>query len=235
MARRRYSNFRPGAMILAVLIASFLWAVSQGQANVEQVFDVPIELRGIPDSLVITERNSDVLSLHVRGTAAALRNIDKDSLVYPVDLTSSKRGTTTINVPNPPVSLPRSVTTSQIAPSQITIRLDSKARKSVSVRADIEGEPAEGFRLKELRVVPSRVWLAGARSQVLALDEVVTQPVDLRGLAASEEREVRLYLGGGSVWKEDDEPVRIVIEIEPIEVEVDPADEVAGEGNEATG
>ena len=46
MARRRYSNFRPGAMLLAFLIGSFLWAVSQGQANVEQVFEVPIELRG---------------------------------------------------------------------------------------------------------------------------------------------------------------------------------------------
>ena len=40
-----------------------------------------------------------------------------------------------------------------------------------------------------------------------------------RGLAESEEREVRLYLGGGSVWKEDEEPVRIVIEIEAIEEE----------------
>ena len=89
MARRRYSNFRPGAMLLAFLIGSFLWAVSQGQANVEQVFEVPIELRDIPESLVITERNADVLSLHVRGTAAALRNINKDALVYPVDLASS--------------------------------------------------------------------------------------------------------------------------------------------------
>jgi len=233
MARRRYSNFRPGAMLLAFLIGSFLWAVSQGQANVEQVFEVPIELRDIPESLVITERNADVLSLHVRGTAAALRNINKDALVYPVNLASSKRGTTTINVPNPPVSLPRAVTTSQLAPSQVTIRLDSRARKSVSVRADIEGEPAEGFRLKELRVVPSRVWLAGARSQVLRLDEVVTQPVDLSGLAESEEREVRLYLGGGSVWKEDEEPVRVVIDIEAIEVEGEPGE--AGEEDGVTG
>ena len=79
-----------------------------------------------------------------------------------------------------------------------------------------EGEPAEGFRLKDLRVVPSRVWLAGARSQVLKLEEVVTQPIVLTGLETSEEREVRLYLGSGSVWKEDDEPVKIVIEIEAL-------------------
>ena len=117
------------------------------------------------------------------------------------------------------MSLPRGVSTSQLAPSQITIRLDSKARKSVSVRPDIDGEPAEGFRLKELRVMPSRVWLAGARSQVLRLEEVVTQPIVLTGLAATEEREVRIYLGGGSVWKESEDPVRVVIEIEALEVD----------------
>jgi YbbR domain-containing protein len=219
MARRRIQSFRPGALILAFLIASFLWAVSQGQANIEQVLTVPVELRGIPESLVITEQNADELSIHVRGTAAALRNIEKGALSFPIDISSSTRGVTTVNVPNPPISLPRGVSTTQIAPSQITIRLDSKARKSVSVRPDLEGEPAEGFRLKDLRVVPSRIWLAGARSQVLKLDEVVTQPIVLTGLSQSEEREVRLYLGGGSVWKEDETPVRIQIEIEPIEEE----------------
>jgi len=62
---------------------------------------------------------------------------------------------------------------------------------------------------------------------------VVTQPVDLSGLAESEEREVRLYLGGGSVWKEDEEPVRVVIDIEPIEVEGEPGE--TGEEDGVTG
>ncbi|MEE2665291.1 MAG: CdaR family protein [Myxococcota bacterium] len=215
--RRRISSFRPLLLVSAFLIASLLWALSQGQANIEQVLTVPVELRGVPESLVITERKADELSIHVRGSAAALRNIEKDQLSFPIDISSSKRGVTTINVPNPPVSLPRGVSTTQLAPSQITLRLDAKARKPVTVHPDLEGEPAEGFRLKDLRVVPSRVWLAGARSQVLKLDEVVTEPIVLTGLAESEEREVRLYLGGGSVWKEDEEPVRIVIEIEAIE------------------
>ncbi len=225
MARRRISSFRPGALLLAFLIASFLWALSQGQANIEQVLTVPIEVHGISESLVITEQNADELSLHVRGTAAALRNIEKDSLSFPVDISSSTRGVTTINVPNPPVTLPRGVSSTQLAPSQLTLHLDSIARKSVSVRPDLEGEPAEGFILKDLRVVPSRVWLAGARSQVLEREEVVTEPIVLTGLSESEEREVRLYLGGGSVWKADEEPVRIVIEIEAIQ-----ADETIGDG-----
>jgi len=222
MARRRISSFRPGALILAFLIASFLWAVSQGQANIERILTLPIELRNIPESLVVTEQNAESLSIHVRGSAAALRNIDEDGLLYLVDLESSKRGPTTKVVTNPPVPLPRGVNATQFAPSVVVVQLDARARKSVSVRPDIEGEPAEGFRLKDLRVMPSRVWLAGARSQVLGLEEVVTQPIVLTDLSQSEEREVRLYLGGGSVWKETEEPVRVMIEIEPLAPEAPP-------------
>jgi len=222
MARRSISSFRPGALILAFLIAFFLWAVSQGQASIEQILTVPIELHEIPDDLVVTEQNAESLSIHVRGTAAALRNIDKNGLTFPVDLEYSKRGATKISVSNPPVELPRGVNATQIAPSVVEIRLDARARKSVSVRPDIEGEPADGFRLKDLRVMPSRVWLAGARSQVLGLEEVVTQPIVLNDLRQTAEREVRLFLGGGSVWKEDDQPVRVVIEIEPLAPEVPP-------------
>jgi YbbR domain-containing protein len=227
MARRRISNFRPGALLLAFLIACFFWAVSQGQTDTEQVFAIPIELREIPDALVITEQNVDAITVNVRGTPAALRNLDPDQLTFPINLSRSNRGVTTVNVPNPPVDLPRGVKPLSLSPSQVTIRLERKGRKSVLVRADIEGEPAEGFRLKELRVVPSRVWLAGARSQVQRLEEVVTEPIDLTSLEEGLEREVRLFLGGGTVWKETDEPVKVVIEIEPIPVEGEDGEETA--------
>ena len=36
----------------------------QGQANIEQVLDVPVELHGIPEALVITEQNADELTPH---------------------------------------------------------------------------------------------------------------------------------------------------------------------------
>ena len=226
---RRMSNFRPGALLLAFLIACFFWAVSQGQTDTEQVFEIPIELREISDELVITEQNVDAITVNVRGTPASLRNLEPDNLVFPVDLSRSTRGVTTVNVPNPPVDLPRGVLPSSLSPSQVLIKLERKGRKSVAVRADIEGEPAEGFRLKELRVVPSRVWLAGARPQVNRLEEVVTEPIDLSALEESQEREVRLFLGGGTVWKEGDEPVKVVIEIEPVPVVPEEGEEVLGE------
>jgi YbbR domain-containing protein len=85
----------------------------------------------------------------------------------------------------------------------------------VGVRVDLAGEPAAGFVLENVEVVPNRVWLTGARSQVLRLSEVVTEPVDVSGMKESVEREVTLFLPAGNVSMENNEPVKVVVHINP--------------------
>ena len=48
----------------------------------------------------------------------------------------------------------------------------------------------------------------------MRLNEVVTEAIDIAGLAASEKREVRLVLGGGTVWAEDNTPIQVEVRIE---------------------
>ena len=98
----------------------------------------------------------------------------------------------------------------------------------VSVRADIEGEPAPGYRVAGWSVDPPRVWLAGARSEVLRLAEVVTESIDVAGLDGNLERDVRLLLGGGNVWMEEKKAVTVAVRIE-----VDPEAQAAIEAEKA--
>jgi YbbR domain-containing protein len=101
----------------------------------------------------------------------------------------------------------------------------------VRIRPDLEGEPAEGFELTSVELDPPRVWLTGARSRVTRLSEVVTETLDVSGLEAPVERQVKLSLGSDHVWMEEDNPVTVRIGIEPVE----PQEDGAGgtEGGEA--
>jgi hypothetical protein len=65
-------------------------------------------------------------------------------------------------------------------------------------------------------VAPERVWLTGARGDVLRLQEVVTERVDIAGQSKQIEKQVRLALGGGHVWMEADEPVVVRIQIDAV-------------------
>lgn len=204
-----------GFLILAVGIAFVLWTVAHGTSPVEVAFDVPIEVRGLDDELVVVGQSVDAVNIRVAGSRAALNNVAPGRFSYSVDLAGSKDGETDHEVNLARIDLPLGARAVSHSPSRLQFRLESRGRKSVSVRVEIEGEPAPGFRVKSVSVEPKRVWLTGARSQVLRQNAVPTQSMDISGWAETREQEVSLFLGGTNVWLEEDIPVKVVISVEP--------------------
>lgn len=229
MAKRR-SNFSFGYLILSVLIAGVLWGVAHGRSDRETQLDVPIVFHEIPEELVITQRNANAVNVRIRGTAAALRNLSSTDLDYAVDVSGAQVGSAVYEVDVFPLvdRLPRGADIVARSPSSIEVRFERKGRKSVRIRPDLEGEPAQGFEVTEVAVDPPRVWLAGARGDVLRLGEVVTETVNIGGLQESTEREVRLSLGGGHVWMEESRPVTVRIQVAAIPPPPEKAAEAAG-------
>ena len=201
-------------MVLALAISIFIWGVAQGSTDIRSSFDIPVEIHGVEESLVVTDQSADEVNVGVMGSRAALNNLDSSRLTYEIDVSKVKPGVAEFEVELASIELPRRARFVSHSPSRIQIRLERRSRKEVSVVADIEGEPAEGFALAEVRVVPDRVWLAGAKSHVMRVAEVQTEPIDVSDLSESQERQARLILGGGTVWVEEDKPVTVLIVVE---------------------
>ncbi|MFT5694754.1 MAG: YbbR domain-containing protein [Myxococcota bacterium] len=218
---RRFANLRPGALLLALTIAIILWALAHGASSIERAHDVPIELEGMSDDLVVTEQTPMHINVRIMGSQAALRNVDTVKLRYPIDVAGSKPGDADFEVDVSNFSLPRGARIVSRSPSRIFIHFEPRGRKAVGIRVDTLGELPEGYVLERVEVLPSHVWLTGARGHVLRLREVVTEPIDLSGLNAKVEREVSLLLGAGTVRMEKQESVKVVLHIapEPIEEE----------------
>jgi hypothetical protein len=211
----RFQNLRPGVLVLALAISVFIWAVAQGTSNVQESFDVKVELIGVEDSLVVTDQSSDAINVRLRGSRASLRNLNRAQMTYRVDASGGKPGVAIYEVDVETIEHPTGTTFAGYSPSRLQVRFEKRGRKAVGVRAEIQGEPAPGFHVAGVVIEPAKVWLEGARSQVMRLNEVVTEAIDISGLASSEKREVRLVLGGGTVWAEDSEPLQIEVRIEP--------------------
>jgi YbbR domain-containing protein len=211
----RFENLRPGVLVLALAISVFIWAVAQGTSSIQESFDVPVELVGVEDGLVVTDQNSDAINVRLRGSRASLRNLDREKMKYRVDASGGKPGVAVYEVDVETIEHPTGTTFAGHSPSRIQVRFEKRGRKAVSVRAEIQGVPAPGFHVAGVVIEPAKVWLEGARSQVMRLNEVVTESIDIAGLAANEKREVRLVLGGGTVWAEDSSPLQVEVRIEP--------------------
>lgn len=214
MPRRRSKNLRYA--LLAVFISMVLWGIAHGGSTVEREFDFPVVFDGLPDHLVIVDQSVNRLNVRVQGSRAAFRDLTARKLEYVEKISGAKTGRARYDVDTDRLNLPRGVSPVGLSPSQIQVTFERRGRKNVKIRPDIEGEPAEGFTLGSVEVEPARVWLTGARSRVLRLNEVVTETIDVSGLEASEEREVRLSIGSDHVWMEEDGPVTVRIAVEPL-------------------
>lgn len=209
-----FANFR--YKLLALGIALFLWGAAHGSSNVERSLDVPVVFHGVPESLVITEKSVDAVNVRVAGRRAVLRNLSAEEMEYPLDLSGSKPGVADFEVDPSVLDFPRGARAVSRSPSQIDVKLEPRGQKTVRVRVDLEGDPPEGYALVRTQVRPERVRIAGARSEVLRLSEVVTEPIDLAGVTDTVEREVRLLSGGQHVWIEQNDPVVVRVDVEPV-------------------
>jgi len=215
MARRRGSgNLRFGLM--AVALAMVLWGIAHGEKEKELNVDIPVAFNDLPDDLVITEQSTSEINIRVQGSRAALRNVSPTTMEYPVAVEGARPGPAIYDVEASFVDAPRGVKVVSRSPARIEVKFEPRGRKNVRVRPDIEGEVSEGFLLGEIAVEPERVWLTGARSDVLRLTEALTETVDITGLAKPIEKDVKLALGGGHVWMEEDLPVKLKIQVDAI-------------------
>lgn len=212
---RRFSSVRPGLLLLALAIAVFLWGMASGTSDAERGFDIPVVLDRLPDSLVVTDQSSDAVNVRVMGSGPVLRSIAPEKYKYVIDVSGGKPGVAVYDVELARVNLPRGANFVAHSPSRVQVRFEKRGRKAVAVVPDLEGEPAAGFHVAGIEVEPGKVWLAGARSQVMRLDSVGTETINISGLNAPVTKEVRLSLGRGTVWAESDSPVQVQLMIEP--------------------
>jgi YbbR domain-containing protein len=211
---RRFIGLHPGVLALALTIAVFLWGIAHGSSSIEQSFDIPIELHKLEDSLVVTDQSVDQVNVRIRGSRASLRNVSPERLKYAIDVSGGKPGVAVYDIDVDRIELPGGARFVSNSPSRLQVRYEKTGRKAVAVRADLEGEPAAGYHLTGVTIEPPKVWLSGARSQVMRMDEIVTETINITGINADDEHEVRLFLGGGTVWMEENQSVKVVVHVE---------------------
>ena len=178
----------PGSMVLAIVIALFLWVVAHGSSSIERGFDVPVVLKGVPEDLVITDQTADVVNVRLLGSPGALRNVVPQKLQYALNVANAKPGLAEFEVDPSGLEFPRGARVIARSPARIEI-------KSVDVE-------------------PPRVRVSGARSALMQVIDAPTESIDVTGLSGPIERDTRAVVGVNHVWIEDAPTVKVHVEIE---------------------
>ncbi len=200
---------------LALFASLLLWGFSHSTASQERGFDIPVVPERLPDDLIVVARSSDAVNIRVRGSRAALRRVQVADLEYTVDLTGARPGVTAREVDPTAFDLGLGAEIVSRSPTTLEFTLEPKITRRLKVRADLTGQPAPGFVVGEVSVEPRRVEVSGAKSEVLRLDEVLTETIDVTGAAQTFERITGITALGPHAWLEPGQQLRVRIEVLP--------------------
>ena len=176
-----------GLKLFSLAIAIVLSYIVNGERNSSVVsFAASVELRNLPDSKVLIQPSRPEVQVTVRGPSFLVRPLPGASHSFIVRL---PRG----EVPDKfsavlqqaDLALPPSVEIMRIEPSQVDLRFDSMASKSVKVEVPRLGQLSTGLSLENISVKPEEIEIRGPKREIDVIRSVQTYPVDLRSVDKS--------------------------------------------------
>ncbi len=170
-----------GLKIVSLALAALLWLVVAGEQVVERALRVPLEFTNLPAQLELVGDPPDVVDVRVRGSSGALSRIAGGEVVAVLDLRSGRPGQRLFHLTTADVRAPFGIEVVQVTPSNVSVRFERSASKTVPIVPGVEGDAAPGFAIGTATAEPATVELVGPASALNGVSEAITEPVSVIG------------------------------------------------------
>ncbi len=198
---------------VSLLLAFLLWHQVASQRTVQRTISVPVEFVNIPNDLVISNDHPRRLEVVLRSDRGS-SNIEERQLTAAVDLKSAIPGILEVPITEQNISRPSGLEILSIKPSKILLQLEMTRRKNVKVDPEVTGEPAPGFVVTGIRVIPAQVMISGPESHVQKAKSAHTGIIDISGRSESFSQTTFVDLDDAQLRIEDAFSVAVSIQIE---------------------
>jgi YbbR domain-containing protein len=207
----------PIQFLVALVAAFLLWyaLAAQRSENISvRGVKARLTLVNIPRNLVLTSSVPDTVSLQLRGPLTRTLDSSNPPEVL-LDLSDARPGLNSYPINASDIPLPAEVDVVSVDPPAITLELERQAARLVPIQPLIDGEPAPGFVLGEVRVVPKEYTVEGPESLILTLKSVATSPVSIEGAAGPVEAVVQAALPNPQLRALGLGPIEVIVDIVP--------------------
>jgi YbbR domain-containing protein len=208
-----------GLKAVSIALAALLWLVVSGEQIVERALRIPLEFTNMPAQLELVGEPPNVVDVRVRGSSGALSRVAAGELVAVLDLKGARPGQRLFHLVGADVRVPFGVEVVQVAPSNLYMAFEPSASKVVPVVPEVEGDPAPGFEIGTVTAEPSTVEIIGPSSAVAAMTSAITEPISAAGASGSITESVTVGVSDPSVRVRDRQPVRVIVNVSPAQLE----------------
>jgi len=166
--------------IVALAVATAMWAAVARDPVAEVAMTVPIEFQHVPENIEISSEAIPQAQVRVRGPGRMVRNLTSAQVQATLDLAEARPGERTYELKGSQIRAPHGVEVTQVVPAQLHLSFDRRVRKEVPIRARVIGVYGQGFRA-EVSVEPPTAWIVGPERRTQLIREVLTDAVDAAG------------------------------------------------------
>ncbi len=169
-----------GLKLFSFLIALLLWLFVLGAEDVTTTVDVPLFFRLSADRVLVSDVPHHI-KINVSGPWATLKSWNTENIEVSMDLSKTDLGPSVVYFEESLFRLPPGLKLVRVNPSQLTISLAKKASKIVRLLPMHSGKPAAGYVVKAIEPIPEVLTIEGAESDLLIIDEVLTEEINVTG------------------------------------------------------
>ena len=199
--------------VIALGLAVISWFVINQITSYEKTFEnIPIEVL-VGDGWSIQDLSHDSFKVSFRGSREDIAELDPATVKLRVDLRAEpERDVHAFGLKPKNVLFPGAGHPYEITPSTVYIQIDQIDQKVVSVKPNVIGELAYGYRSESATSAPRSVTLTGSRRRLEEIVSVQTAPIDLTGRIKSFSHKVDILLPSDD-WGVEAEPGRVDVSV----------------------
>jgi YbbR domain-containing protein len=201
-----------GLKLLALCLAVFLWVVVLGEQKVDVNINVPLNL-DLPRHLFLINHPADVLEVRLRGPKTLVTSVTPREITVAELPATLGEGENTIPIREEMFHVPRGIQVVEVSPRRVRVVLEAAAEREVEISPRVEGNPPDGFIVRRVTPIPSRVRMVGPMSELHRITRVRTLPINLSGQTATFSTRVLLEPVGHQVRVQDTVSITVEIEI----------------------
>jgi YbbR domain-containing protein len=186
--------------LASLLLAVTLWFYVTSKGQTELSLTVPLELRNVPQGMAVVGDIAAVVEIRLQGQERPLRDVASSrKVLVAVDLSRARLGENRIHLSADDVRRPSGVAVTYLAPAEISVRLERLMRRTVRLKAVIQGSPAPGYRFAGVTVTPPSITVEGPAGIIESFSRLQTMPIDITGMTEPLTLEPRIDFRGRTV------------------------------------
>lgn len=164
-----------GLKLVAVVLAAVLFVLTRDE--VTRTFEVPLRVVEDPERVLLTDLPQTV-NVKVRGPWTRVNRLQAFNFkTAAVDLRAAEPGQ--LEVDEASIVMPSGVVLVEVLYAHVDLRFEAVIEGTKRVVPQLEGEPADGYRVASVTTTPPGWAVRGGRSMVQGVAELRTEPLSL--------------------------------------------------------